>query len=353
MTDFYHKNIVEKVNEHHKNIMPKMYDLNNKFKRNNKNIIYDKYYRYLKKPKKITENGYITIIFANARYLPGILVSGYFIKYICKSKYDIICLVQDNPYYEIDQNGNKILKFQGLTENEIEDIKKIYDVVIGIDILKLSSNKVTYVNNPQYKNMIYYCTKLLVLGLTQYKKLICYDSSTIIMKNIDYYFTKYNRAMYRTMYPVQGIKRGITANIFLFSPKKYYLEKSLYLLNNYNKYFLDLIQYYTNDENIFYYTIFPDWDYNKLDETKFEDAFLFLNPKIDINYDNSNYEAQLNVGYKPFMYPYNIDLKNKDKFSIDFYCYNVWDIAAKKLLKKFKTLNKYFEHIKTYRYTKF
>ena len=75
------------------------------------------------------------------------------------------------------------------------------------------------------------------------------------MKNIDHYFTKYNRAKYRIMYPVQGIKRGITANIFLFSPKKYYLEKSLYLLNNYNTYFSDLIDYFTNDENIFYYTI--------------------------------------------------------------------------------------------------
>jgi len=353
MSDLYHKNIIEKVNIHHKKLMPRMYDLNNKFKKNNINTNYDKYYRYLKKPDKITDYGYITIIFANSRYLPGILVSGFFIKYICKSKYNLICLVQDNPYYEIDKDGNKILKFEGLTTDEIEDIKKIYDVVIGIDILKLSTNKVTYANNPQYKNMIYYCTKLLVLGITQYQKLICYDSSTIIMKNIDYYFTKYNRAMYRTMYPVQGIKRGITANIFLFNPKKYYLAKSLYILNNYNIYFLDLIQYYTNDENIFYYIIFPDWDYNKLDETKFEDSLLFLNPNIDMNYNNSIYEAQLNVGYKPFMYPYNIDLKNKDKFSIDFNCYNIWDVAAKKLLKKFKDLNKYFEHIKTYRYAKF
>jgi hypothetical protein len=343
------QNIVNKINLHHKKITPLMIDINNKFK-NKTNLNTDKYYRYLKKPDKITENGYITIIFGNSKYLPGILVSGYFIKYICKSKFNTICLVQDNPYYE-----NGILRFEGLTSDEIEDIKKIYDVVIGIDVLH---NKYLSNNNHHSKNMTYLPTKALVLGITLYQKLLYYDSSTIILRNIDYYFTKYNKSTYRNFFSINGSNRGLTANIFIFKPKNFYIDKALYLLDNYNTYFGK--SFFTNDESIIYYTIFPNWNNNQLDQSKFiESIYNDLNKNIDKNsninyYKNNNYEVSLNMAFKPFLYPYfkQIYFNNRDKFSLDFTLYNIWDNAAKKMLKKFKELTKYFEHIKTYRYTK-
>jgi alpha-N-acetylglucosamine transferase len=201
------QNLINEINNHHKEITPLMIDIDNKFK-NKTNLNTDKYYRYLKKPDKITKNGYITIIFGDSKYLPGILVSGYFIKHICKSKFNIICLVQDNPYYE-----NGILKFEGLTTDEIEDIKKIYDVVIGIDVLV----NYQHTNHHHSKNISYYITKILVLGLTLYKKLFYYDSSTTILKNIDYYFTKYNKSTYRNLsFKIGAIIFSPTSIIILY-----------------------------------------------------------------------------------------------------------------------------------------
>ena len=256
--------------------------------------------------------------------------------------------MQDNPYYEIDKKGNKVLKFEGLTKTEIEDIKKIYDVVIGIDILH---NKATKNYHHHSKNISYFSTKILVLGVTLYKKLIYFDSSTIFLKNVDYYFSKYKNPTYRNVSHKNYLKRGLTSNIFLFEPKKYYIPKGLYILENYNNYFLNFIVFKI-DENIIYYTIFPDWnDKCKLDNnTMIESYYFYLYRNIDMDIKKNNYEVQLNMGYKPFLYPYDKEIKNKDKFSLNFNIYNIWDNVSKKMLQKFKEFDKYFEHIKTYRY---
>ena len=96
-----------KVYESHINIKDKIIDIDNKYK--NLKLLYNKkknkYYRYLKKSQNITKYAYVTTLFCDAKYLSSILVTGFYLKYFLKTKYDIICLVQDKPYYETDIKG--------------------------------------------------------------------------------------------------------------------------------------------------------------------------------------------------------------------------------------------------------
>jgi hypothetical protein len=118
--------------------------------------------------------------------------------------------------------------------------KKIYDTVIGIDILTINSTKCGWYLLPQYKNLFYYSTKALCLGLYEYKKLLYYDASTLIVKNIDYLFEKYHKSTYRIDYSYKDYQRGLIANFFMFIPQKYYIEKIIYLVQNYDNIFKDL-----------------------------------------------------------------------------------------------------------------
>jgi hypothetical protein len=150
----------------------------------------NEHYRFLKKKKNPTKYFYVTIIFCDAKYLSGILVVGNYLKNIIKTKYDIVCLVQDKPYYEKDLTSNTYLKFRGLNNSEINDIKKFYDVVIGIDLVKSNvDERAGWELLSKYSKLPYYCTKLMVLGLTQYKKCIYiedkngFNSGVLLFKN--------------------------------------------------------------------------------------------------------------------------------------------------------------------------
>ena len=120
-----------------------------------------------------------------------------------------------------------------------------------------------------------------------------------------------------------GSNRGLTANIFIFEPKNFYIDKGLYILNNYSSYFKNYMGF-TNDENVMYYTIFPNWNNIQLDQSKFIDLlYQSINRNIDkdsnINYyKNNNYEVLLIMTIKPFLYSYIKEIDNKDKFSSNF-----------------------------------
>ena len=331
--------ILETNKSHLKN-MNKIKILDDKYKKIN-NI--SNYYRYLKKPNKVTDYAYVTIIFNDNKYIPGILNLGYNLKYNIKTSYNLICLVQDKPYYE-----NNAIKFNGLTENEIEDIKKIYDVVIGIDILKTSQQKVY---NKEYTNISYYCTKLLCLGLVEYKKLIFMDASIYINKNIDYFFKKYNESSYYLAFSHERTNRGLPGNFFLFIPKKYYILKGIYIAENYNNLFGNDYSYFTPDEDVLFYTIFPNWSKTILSQTE---QLVYNNPKPRIQMDvNDDYLIYCYIRIKPFRYPLLPNFEERFLFNNYYSFYNKWDLVVKVLIKTFPEFKKYYDFIKTYRYTDF
>ena len=347
---------VDRVNESHIKLIPEIKIINNKFK--NLKLLYNSsnnHYRFLKRPNNFTKYGYVTIIFCDNSYLPGILTTGFYIKYVLKTKYDIICLVQDRLFYENDSNGKKYLKFKGISNDDIENIKKIYDVVIGIDLLHVNfTKKNKFEIKLQYAKIPYYCTKLLCLGLSEYSKLIYYDGSTLIYKNIDYLFDIYKSSHYRIDKKFLKCKRGLIANFFMFIPQRYYIYKGIYLTNNYDYIFKNLTKLYTKDEDIIYYTVYPNWNKELLNDNIFyTNATIYSIPFINKNIIDYDTHVELFMAIKPFMYPLAREIKERNMFENNLTCYKKWDIATKHLLKEFPDFEIYYNFIKTFRLTNF
>ena len=348
------KNKAEKCNTEHLKISEHIKDFDNKYKK--LNMLYEnknEHYRYLKKKKNPTKYCYVTIIFCDAKYLSGILVVGNYLKNIIKTKYDIVCLVQDKPYYEKDLTSNHYLKFKGLNNSEINDIKKIYDVVIGIDLVKSNVDvRTDWELLSKYSKLPYYCTKLMVLGLTQYKKCIYMDSSVLIINNLDYLFDLYDKSTYRYNYTFPNVKRGLLGNFYLFIPKKYYLYKGLYLTSNYSNIFKNSESCFKKDEDIIFYSVYPNWNDKYIDQNLFKDNYQ-KNPYIESKEKKYQYSIELYMGFKPFLYPSGNEVIERNKFNINYNCFYHWDISAKYILNNYENMNKYFDFIKTFRYVSF
>ena len=332
-----------KIIEYHNKISSEMINIDKKFNKIiNNNDIFNKYYRILKTPENKTEYAYATTLFLNNTYISSILATGYNMKYINKTKYNLICFIQDKPYYE-----DELLKFPGLTEEEINDIGKFYDCIIGIDLLKIQTDRTLSLH---YTNGKYYATKLLCYGFIMYSKILYYDASTIIQQNIDYYMTKYNENKYYNTNN-DNLHRGMVGNIYMFIPKIYYLHKTLYMLENYTKYCSKIYPFYMPDEDLLYYVIYPNWSNKQINCNEIQSNFKRI-PYINILKKNVKhiYNFSLYVVLKPFLYG---EIKNNTLFNSNYICYKVWDDAIKNIIKLYPSLIKYFEFIKTFRYTLF
>jgi len=351
------KERIKECNKHFEKISKIIKKVDNDFKKNETS--YKKkndFYRYLKKKDNPSKYAFVTIIFCDSKYISSILVAGNYLKNIIKTKYDIVCLVQDKPYYEIDIIGNSYLKFPGLTTNEIDDIKNIYDVVIGIDLLRVNVNQRTgWDLFPRYMKLPYYSTKMLVLGLIEYSKLIYFDSTSLIYRNIDHIFDNYEKSSYRLDYreTTYGLKRGLIGNFFLFIPKLYYVHKALYILNNYHIIASNKASCFTKDEDIIFYSIYPHWNNILLDPNLFKTNYERYPYFNIIKKKEYQYSVELYMGRKPFLYPNDGDIFERDMYNNNNNCYNEWDLSAKNLLINYPLLKKYFEFIKTFRYVNF
>lgn len=317
----------------HEKLKNKMIEIDNLL-RNNDNKLLSEYYKYIKISKNITKYAYITIIFLSNKYLPGILVSGFYLKYIAKTKYNIVCYIQEDI----------------LTESELKSIKKIYDFVCMIPLLKLENIQfeMSFLKIKHYINLNYYITKIFCMFSKYHEKIIYFDSSTIISENIDDLFLKFKKSSY---YKANKEVLHLTANFFLINCKSYFIEKALYLIENYNTLFYDKSLMYTPDENIIFYSVFPEWSSTFIDTN----LFITTGPSAlmpDIDYDFYNTSVNFNIIIKPFIFP--LVLKNihePNMFSSNFYNFKIFDTGVIQLLKKFKSMKKYFKYIKTYRYT--
>ena len=313
------------------------------------NSLDNEYYRYLQMPKEITKYGYVTIIFCDSKYLPSILATGFYLKYILKTKYNIVCFVQDKNYHEKDIIGSNYIKFPGLNDVEINDIKKIYDVVIGIDLIKVNIEKRTLHNLfTSYKTLPYYCTKLLCLGLSEYSKLIYFDSTTLIIKNIDYLFDEFNKSTHRQNDTKVELGRGLIGNFHLFIPKKYYLYKGIYLTQNFENIFKNLESFFTKDEDVIYYTIYPHWNNKTINKELFRNNN-YRTPFYNSFKDRGKQLVDTFVHTKPFIYPLSKTFEERTMYNINSTCYYQWDKSVEELLKIFPELYLYFNYIETFR----
>ncbi len=307
---------------------------------------------YTKKNNNLNnvENIYLTSVFISEEYIPGALVLAYSLKKV-KSKFPVVCMVQDVSYEE----DGKIL-FEGISKDTINNLLEIFDMVIGVNLLKIKNfnknplDSLGIINrvSSTYKNVLYYVTKAQCLALTQFKKILYLDSSNYIVKNIDNVF-KNNLSTFINDNNYRKTGMGYHGAFALIIPNLIYYYKLMFLINNYDYYFNNLFFSRPPDEITIFFSIFPNWNNYKFPkEYKCSPKFTTYNitgtPIDKLVYKNQSYCNTMHFQiYKPFR-------KKPDEFTNDDFektalLFNVWDKLANELLKKNPNLKIYFEHI--------
>jgi hypothetical protein len=339
-----------------------MRKLDEEFKNKNFDINYKDYINVLKDKKIKTKYAYyIGLNTKDKNQVPMILNLAYSIKYEYKTKYDLVILIQNKPFYEKDYLNNYYIKYDGIDQDIINDIMEIFDVVLLIDPNTISKRyrKKSAIDNDLF-NLINNKSNKIIFSYTEYQKILKISEESILNKSIDYLFDLYNKSVYTVDYNHYDYTGGLKGAITLIEPKKYYIFKTIYLINNFKMIFKNLNFFISKTSLISYYTIFPNWNDNKFD-------------KFIINY-NYNYEFNINlyskyydnfdIEYYEYFKPSNffIDQKHinkiynfdkRSKFNLNLINYKKWDLMVKKLLEKFPNFAKYFDYIKTYRNVNF
>lgn len=307
------ENDIQKVNE----IITKNFE-------EDENIIYPKFRIYTRRKFIKKPYAYTSLLFKDETYLPGIITFGYSVKQ-SHTDFNLICMVQDKAYKD----------YPGVSQSTINDLLNIYDVIYGVDVLEIPnyiphSKNFTFKNKNHYQNISAYVTKSNVFGLLDYEKVFFCDSSTILVKNIDFVFNydsdtfNYDKITRRT-----GL--GLRGSFFLIKPSLFNYNKSLYLIKNYHNIFKTYFFVRGVDEVIIFYTIYPNWNDEYLptnfdcDRVKKENDFCSL-----IFY-------QIN---KPFK-------KNNDDKKPEDYKY--WDEINQQLFFDYPKMKKYYSHIPSFR----
>ena len=169
--------------------------------------------------KNNSKNAIISMLIFDENYISSVLTLGMSLR-LYKTTSKLVCLVQDKSYINI-HNNKKLL---GVSQDIINDLLLIFDEVIGIDLMCVNNYVIPtdhFTNFPTYENIYYYCTKLVVLGLTQFDKIIYLDASTIIQKNIDYIFNKFNKSAFQNDSEWEYGNVGLRGTYFFIIPNIY------------------------------------------------------------------------------------------------------------------------------------
>ena len=267
------------------------------------------------------------------------LLSVYFSLKYNNPKYDIICFINNINIYERNNLDNKYLKFEKISDNNINIIKGLFDVVIGTNANLVKYGEIYGIMNYGIYNLY---------GYTLYSKLLIIYTSCIINKNIDFLFDKYENSTYMMSQTHERYSGGLFPSIILINPSKYYIKKTHYLCENYNIIFNKLYFFIDFSSNITYFTLYPHWN-----TERFENNLISCNfsnyPNIDIKYISKK-DSYINYYFsrKPFHY-----YKDNSKFKLNKVSYKKWDEIVKRILDEHPQYKNIFEHIKTYRYTLF
>ncbi len=297
------------------------------------------------------ENIYLTTVFISEVYIPGALVLAHSCKKV-KSKYPIVCMVQDVPY---EENGKVI--FSGVSNKTIMDLLTVFDMVIGVDLLKVKnydkSSKMKHFTNTSstYRNILYYITKAQILALTQFKKVLYIDATYYFLKNIDYLFIENDVSTFLEEPEVYKFtKIGLRGGTTLFCPNMIYYYKLLSFVNNYDLFFGDLHFRRGVDEIITFFAVFPHWNDKLLPGEimcipKFERPWSINKEPIEkLVVRKQDYcLGKCFMIHKPFRAkPDEYTDEYFEKISLLFY---EWDRFAHEVIQKYDHLKIYFEHI--------
>ena len=178
------------------------------------------------------------------------------------------------------------------------------------------------------------------------------DASTYLLQNIDFMFDMYHKSTYFNLF-LHKMSRGLIGGFIFIEPKKYYLKKAMYLIENYSTIFNSKKFYslYTVDEDIFYYSIFPNWNSQTINNEFFCNSF--PQQKFESKTHLKLYPIMLNMALKPFRYPLLREDTERFLFNNDKQYYKFWDERVNILIAKYPEFKKYFEYIKTFRYHNF
>lgn len=320
-------------------VYSKIIELENEVRKMKKEDLYKPNYRIYKSPHFNNKSPYIylTFVMIDETYIPSALNLANSLR-VLKTEHKIVCLVQDKSYVNIF-NGTQM---NGISYESIENLLLVFDEVIGCDlhyVQKYEVSKEHFTNNEHYKNILYYSSKINILGLTQYKKILYIDASTLFFKNMDFIFSRNKSSFQEDQEWLKG-EVGLRGTFFFYIPDSYCYHKALILNNNYHKYFKKYFFIRGVDEVIIYYSICPNWSDNLLDSE-------FGCNGNDKNFMNNNCGLYYFQKFKPFQ---KIEGKVSDyKKEIMNNNYEYWDHCVDNLLEKYPQLIQYFKHIREFR----
>ena len=307
------------------------------FKEKYNDIDITSYFNIIKDKPNKTSYAYVIYFYLNIDI--SAVLSIYFSLKYNNPIYDIICCINDTNIYEKNYLDDKYLKFDKITDNNIDIIKRLFDVVIGTNMYLIKYNKIGDLMNYSIYNLY---------GYTLYSKLLIINTSCIINKNIDFLFNKYEKSTYVAIQTHENYSGGLFPSIILINPCKYYIKKAEYLCENYKIIFNNLYFFVELPSNITYFTLYPHWN-----TERFENNLISCNfsnyPNIDIKYISKK-DPYINYYFskKPFHY-----YKDNSKFKLNDSSYKKWDENVKRILDEHPQYKNIFEYIKTFRYTLF
>lgn len=332
-------NRYKKTFESHKKILQTLPLINTIVKNQNIQLPSFRIYTNPYRDVSPTKYAYATILFLGEKYVPSILTLAMSLREV-KSKYNLVCLVQDKSYPLSDGSTSSI------SQKTLDNLFKIYDYVIGCDLLQIPNYQIPkshFTQNKHYKYIQYYVTKLNVLGLTQYEKIFYLDASSMITRNLDSVFQKYDQSAFFDDQEFQYSQVGLRGTFFLLVTNPLFFKKAIYLIQNYHLYFKDYYFCRGVDEVILYYSIYPYWS----------DTFLDFNLACDGN-NLSNLKKQCDIFYFQIRKPFEPILNYPQNVLKRFYLnYQRWDDMVRILLREYPQYKEYYKNIKKYRPTTF
>lgn len=333
---------IELTKESMKHILPTMNNLNRKMEsayKDDPSAFIQPSFRYYvangqtKEDIYSKKNAFITSMFISGDYIPSALILGYSLKKN-HTKYPIICMVQDKPYIE----DGKVL-FEGVKREGIDDLLEIFDMVVGVDLLKIQDYKPNpkykhFTNAKGYQNILYYATKGQILALTEFDRLFYLDASNYVGHNIDFIFDEYKGSTFQYNIEFKLTKLGYRGAHFLVHPNIVSYYKLLLLIKHYHRFFKDFYYVRGVDELVIYFAVYPQW----------------ANLKIRSNFSCAKNKKNCDIRYFQMYKPFR-PLPETHQH-IKSQVFEEWDQIAKEMIQKHPHLRKYYEKISTFRETK-
>jgi len=298
-------------------------------------LIQPNFREYKKKPFLKTKYAYATLIIIDEDYIAGALVLGYSLRKY-SNNYNLICLVQDHPEKVIINGVEK--NFTGVSRKMIDDLLEIFDIVYGVSLIQINIPKTGMHYSeiiPHYRNASVYPTKSQIFGLLNYEKILYFDATIVVYKNINYIFEKYDNAfLYDFMY--KKMNMGVQGAMILFKPSKYYYTKALLLSKKYNTIFKDLFFGRGIVEVVIYFTVYPNWS-KKL---------IPLFTKCEEFYEKEFYKKDCPIYHYRIHKPFKMNNSDGYKKKNRQYTFKYWDIMGREFLSKYSNPNfkKYFSY---------